>query len=130
MDKALQDQLAQYLKQIADAAQKGADFATSQAPLVVQEKILSARISETLTLVVLAGVIALAVYLFRYGYHNRCTSHSVMLGADERNGGLMILTGFWGGVASLLFLIELTTVVEVWFAPRLYIVEWIMGGMK
>jgi len=120
MDPVLQQQLAEYLKSIATTAQAGAAFVVEQAPLVVQEKIAYGRAVETVALLAwLVGVVVCA------------RSGRAAWAAAEKDdydnpfyifGGLAAVIGL---VVSVLFVFgQFAAVAKVWFAPRLYILEW------
>ena len=125
MDDQLQQQLAAYLKEIATAARAGADFAIEQAPLVVQEKIAYARVSETAFCVLAVLGAFIAAQAFVWGTRE---------GGMDADNPLAFVAQLAGGILCVVLTIgslaQLNTVMLVWFAPRLYILEWVMGLLK
>ena len=132
MNEQLQQQLAEYLKAIASTAQQGASFVMEQAPLVVQEKIALGRV--TLTAWMVLCVVA-CVPLVRFGMSHWgraraiCKEQGDAYYRDEEvphglAGGLSVACGCACVIAALALIEPVAT---VWFAPRLYILEWAMG---
>jgi hypothetical protein len=126
VNEQLQQQLAEYLKAIATTAEKGAGFVIEQAPLVVQEKIAYGRVVETATLVAaLAGAVAL------YRFTRWSWTQAV---ADDFDNPLYFLGGIVGAVGVTVAAIgsvgQFNAVAMVWFAPRLYILEWALSLIK
>jgi hypothetical protein len=114
----LQAQLAAYLKALMDTSATAANFAKDQLPLVVQEKILYGRVSETLQLVLCLAVVYASARVVRWG-----------LKEERKSCGDFGIAGIvGGGIVGVLFtiftMIQLNYVVMVWTAPRLYIIEW------
>lgn len=120
MDTQLQQQLADYLKLILETIKTGSTFVAGQVPLVVQEKITYGRAEETITLVILIVLVYLSYRTVRWGM--------------DQNDEMSVVACVVGGIGILLFtvlaLIELDFVLKVWFAPRLYIIEWIVSLLK
>lgn len=122
MDPALQQQLAEYLKAFLASAKQGAAFVTEQAPLVVQEKIVYGRAVETALLVIAIGAIVGCVKVFRWGWAYESNNW-----ADDSGPAAWISSLVGGALLSIWATYQLTVVAQVWFAPRLYILEWAMS---
>lgn len=119
MNEQLQQQLAEYLKAIAGAAKSGTDFVLTQAPLVVQEKVLYGRIVEPLGMLV--GLAAV------WGGWRLLVAGKPMYAKDDAAfiplfmiGGILMLAG---GIAAA---VQANATALVYAAPRLYVLEWAM----
>lgn len=121
MNPDLQKQLAEMLAKLTDATTGAATWAQTQVGPLVQEKIAFGRAWETTSLLM---AIALAVFL---GY--LCKRSWQKAKDDDYDNpcwpiaGVMTLLGVLGmffGIAD-----TLQSFLMVWFAPRLYIVEWL-----
>jgi hypothetical protein len=124
MKPELEKELAEFLELLADAARKGGEFALSQAPLVVQEKLLYGRVTATIGVLALLVFIAACAYAFRWGlrYEGK--------GGDD-TGGLTCMLSLGLGLIAAGVLVPVTFhAIQVWFTPRLYIMEWIAGMLK
>lgn len=122
MNDELQKQLAEMLAKLTSTVENSASWMAGQIPPLVQEKILFGRISETLLLLLLAVVCCVLFVLCR-----RCVLRLIDSKYDDEMGWILgtALTG-GGAVLSLgAFGLQLNTTVMVWFAPRLYVVEWL-----
>jgi len=126
MNDDLQKQLAEMLAKLSATVQEGATWAGQQIPPLVQEKILLGRIESLIDLAVFAGVAYVGYRILRY-----C---AVTLKWDvDRNERIIPFS--MGGVGLCLFgsicaALSVHDVILVWFAPRLYIVEWLAGLVR
>jgi heme/copper-type cytochrome/quinol oxidase subunit 2 len=133
MNDQIKAEVLSWLKEIAAAVKAGADFIGQQAPLVVQEKVSYARIDYTAWFTVGAIMLIAGVVLF-------FKAVKVSQRVDERwNWSNQKMSDFWmrmGPAIPLLFIgffaffATADTVLMVWFAPRVYILEWLMNGAK
>jgi hypothetical protein len=117
MNEQLQNEIAAWLQQL----RSGADFVIEQAPLVVQEKVLYGRI-EAAGLVV-GGIVTLCAGIWLLRRAERWFSRD-----DNPFGYVGGITGTAGGAVWVLF-----SVIEgskPWFAPRLYVAEWLAGLLR
>lgn len=132
MDPALQQQLAAYIKAILATAQSGAAFVAEQAPLVVQEKIAYGRLLFPVEAIgfAIAGVVLarLSVKFYRIASESGGRYGDIW---PERKGGLLnMLTACGACLCSVFALMSAETAMQVWFAPRLYILEWALSLVK
>ena len=111
MSEDMQKQLAEYLKDFVGAIKAGGEFAMQQAPMVVQEKIAFGRAQESIELaacvLVLVGLTVMLVQLYK-----------------EADDCLVIPVGVLTLLAVGVTAINVPDVLQVWLAPRLYILEW------
>lgn len=120
MTPELQQQLAEYLKKLMETTQSAANFAADQLPLVVQEKILYGRVTETLQFVVFIAIAAVSFRMMRWTMKRERYDDELFICAYAASGI----------VFSILALVETSYLAQVWFAPRLYILEWAAHLMK
>jgi hypothetical protein len=113
MNDELQKQLADYLAAIASSAKAGSQFVIEQAPLVVQEKIAYGRVVDTCWLVFfVAATVALVWLGLKVWRMDECEPPAIVL---------WLVAAFVG----VLSMVQLNETFQVWFAPRLYIIEWV-----
>lgn len=124
MDPKLSEQLQQTLAALLANAQDAAAWTKGQLPLLVQEKILFGRINETVQLLIVMGALAFCLTLCY-----RCVLKLIDGEYQEEIGYIISIgaTGFASIGLFILFATQLDLVMKVWFAPRLYIVEWLMS---
>jgi hypothetical protein len=122
MNEQLQKELAAWLSKLREAADTGGSFVLDQAPAIVQEKIAYGRATETLWCVV--GVLLL---LLAYWFSKRA-----MRWFDEMEGNPFgfIGAGVFAFFGVILTLIHVDAALKVWFAPRLYVIEWLSELLK
>lgn len=122
MNEELQKQLAAMLEQIRNGAEQGAGFVLEQAPMVVQEKILFARVSG---LCYMALWLFAAVALFWLGQRLIRSSRDEEDYNDSSFYAAMSMFAFVGSAAGVLFAVIVGhSTLMSWIAPRLYVVEW------
>lgn len=133
MNEKLQEQLAEVLKWLLQWAQSTQEFVLAQAPLIVQEAIRFGRASETWD--VAAGAVSLAIGLvlvFRSmipfmsdaNEARYVTGHSVLLTIRTFGGIAMSFIGL------MAVLTNISPLLKVWFAPRIYLLEWVAQLIK
>jgi hypothetical protein len=127
VNEELQKQLAGYLESIASAAKSSGAFVLEQAPLVVQEKIAYGRVWETFLLVVVAIAAVIFLRMLVWGVIS-------LRASSYHDDGPSIAATVCGGIGSFFgcigTLAQADAAIKVWFAPRLYIIEWVMGLMN
>lgn len=131
MDPKLQQQLAEYLKEFVGAVKAGGEFALQQAPLVVQEKIAYGRASTAITLLMSIAILGAVA--------RSAPAVGRLITAADRDGDaakmagaviatvVMLVAGF---VSAIVFFGTYEDALKVWFAPRLYILEWVASLVK
>jgi hypothetical protein len=128
MNEQMQQQLASYLKEFVETMKAGWEFALTQAPLIVQEKIAYGRVMETgyFVLFVVGAVVCLRIALWA----TRRVKDTLVTGDEPPYIIAEILAVGGCVVFAIAALTEFQTVVQVWFAPRLYILEWAASLLK
>lgn len=145
MNPELQKELAAWLIKLKDAADAGASFALEQAPLIVQEKVAYGRISAIVWVLIPLVLAPLAVFAAARLAH-RVSALSIQREELKRGGqwtqALEIideqipaavaaaLCGIGGFVFTLTAFAQIDEAIKVWFAPRLYVAEWLAGLLK
>jgi hypothetical protein len=125
VNEQLQKELAAWLATMRESAEGIGNFALEQAPLLVQEKVLYGRVSALVWVSVAASLaICMAVVMRRH-----------ILAVKARRGerydfldtepGILISCGAVGIASAIGTLIWIQELLMVWFAPRLYIAEWL-----
>lgn len=124
MSDELKTQLTQLLGALLTNVQNAAGWAGGQIPLLIQEKILVDRIFLTVVFLVCLVVFVGSVKLIFY-----CTTKLENCG--WRKEGKYVagnIVGVVFAVASLIVTIAASyDLFLVWFAPRLYILNWLRG---
>lgn len=122
MNQELQKALAAWLQSMLSAAQN----ISGQIPSVLQEKILFGRIFNTVFWVVLLlGTVALARWLFAEAAKARAETKGCEDVSPRAVRHLFAcLASVMGGIAVMG---QTYTLVLVWFAPRVYLVNWLKG---
>ena len=130
MNEELQKQLAEMLARLMDVASDGAKWAGQQIPPLVEEKILLGRVE--LTLVVVVGLIAcpllarVALRKFRLAKEIDHLKDERYKRDEEQTAEALGIASSIGAVfAGLGAAFTVHDMLLVWFAPRLYIVDWL-----
>jgi hypothetical protein len=129
MNDELQKQLAALLSSLMTVANDGTTWAKGEIPQLVQEQVVFARMEETfyvfLCVVGFVGFSLLMVRLVRLSM-DRKTEYGLrdLYGLCSCFSGVVVL------VAAVFLLFNIHPMLQVWFAPRLYIVEWLHGMVK
>lgn len=130
MNPELQKELLTWLSSMREAAQGGINFALTQAPLVVQEKVLYGRITATAWLVFSLGVLLFGSYWTRRVW-TWIWAESKKRDFDGGEVFASVAVTATCVIAPLGFVCScFDEAVKLWFAPRLYIVEWLSGLLK
>lgn len=123
------NELAKTLTAFLQSLKPGVDFVLAQAPLVVQEKILLARLSSTFWTVVGLTMVLVCVYLVRRTIRKAIDSPAAS-GEEERWVIAAVASGAVLLIGCTVFLLNLDTAMTAWLAPRVYILEWIGSLVK
>jgi len=125
------NQLPELLEYIGNTCKESADFVLAQAPEVVQQLILLKRIECSIFLCLSVAMIA----LLTWGAH-----HSIqkLREAHENNDDgpiivwvvAMVLTVFGASIGTLVTLDHISNTLTVWFAPKVYILEYAAHLLK
>jgi len=121
---ALIEAVTNMVNGVSGAAGQATDFVLEQAPLVIQELILWKRVEHTLWLAIsIVLLIALAFFVWK----NVVKISSIISEGDDPFPRVMCTAV--GGVVSLIIGLEmlfsnLTPCLQVWLAPRLYLIEY------
>lgn len=135
MDPELKKQLLEMLQHLLSSIEKGATFVTDQIPPLVQEKIALGRIEETLWIsVYLISLFAIPLFLVNSVKHFQLATKAELNSSEETRGIVFGLANAAGVVICFFNAIQLFfnmhNFLLVWFAPRIYIVEWLKEMVK
>lgn len=124
MDPKLTEQLQETLAALLANAQDAAAWTKGQLPALVQEKILFGRINETVQ-----WLLCLVAF---YVTARFCLKAFARFGRDDEPGWL--IGGVFAGAGAIVFMFttawQTQQMLMAWFAPRLYIVEWLMEQVR
>ncbi len=126
MNEELQKQLAELLASLMNVAKDGAQWAKGEIPLLVQEKIALGRFEESIYFFAPAiGACVLAWLLVK-------KIGPLEIKAEPDIPPLFSM--IFGGIATVMLVVGAGAgfhdFAMVWFAPRLYIVEWLTSLVK
>jgi hypothetical protein len=125
MNEQLQKELAAWLGKLREAADAGGSFVMEQAPLIVQEKVTYGRVMEPILLVaVLLGAV-FCVWAFRKGWHYEKSDYM-----DDFGGVICIVSAIGCAIFTIVSTVQAHNVAKAWFAPRLYVLEWLAELLK
>jgi hypothetical protein len=130
MDPELQKQLNEMLKALLANAQDAATWAKAEIPLLVREKIAFGRAWETAQFVVLLGLLAV-VWRIVYPHWKAYDFKTGRRPSDDTKE--MTFTFFLVApsvVIGICAYFAAQHMFLVWFAPRLYIVQWLLEMVK
>ena len=130
-DGETKDQLNRFMDNMNSAIEGGADFVLEQAPLVVQEIVVWGRVEHTTWVVLSVAMMTTAILVFKKKGLPYCAT------LDNSTGNRDIATAFsWLAfvivtvISSTVFAVNLTHCLKAWFAPRLYVIEYIADALK
>lgn len=122
MNEQLQKELAAWLSQLREATQSGASFAIDQAPKIVQEKIIVGRVEETVFFVALVALTFGLAWFVRHVSRDDYPSEGAIIGS--------IFAGIGMCITAVLSFVAFHNAAMAWFAPRIYVIEWLVGMVK
>lgn len=128
MNEQLQKEITQWLMSLRDQIDNGVNFAIEQAPLVVQDKVRLGRIEETIYLLfflvlLVVGAVTIAKLIPAYQREDW---------PKDRDGDLAFPYRTLYAVPAVVVgtigtCVQAHSTITVWFAPRIYILEWLRG---
>ncbi len=128
----LQNALVELLKEVTETVDQSKEFIIDQTPLVIKELILWKRISLPIELVIYVSLSILGIYLLLKGCKDLVNSLKLEDQTDKEctvliNKGLLKVVP--GIIIALGCTINacyvLTRTLEVWIAPRVFVLEYI-----
>ena len=132
MKPELQQAFADFIKQLTAMLQKTGEAVGTQFPLLLQEKILLARVEHTtyaaigLLLVVASVVVLLRAYVWRPVFE----VESGVLPGRAKALVLRIVCAPAIFVGAAMFLTNLSPCLTAWLAPRVLLLNWLAGMIK
>lgn len=119
MQQELLNRADSIFNSIGSAAGKAVDLANEQLPDIAMQFIMYQRVYLTLMLIVGVALLIGAFKLFQKGFVKSKT--------DKRSETIGLITTLTG---SILFFSYIKGVVMVWFAPKLFLIEGMIGLSK
>jgi hypothetical protein len=129
MNPDVQKALLSWLQGIQQLAAQGKDFILTQAPQVVQEKVAWGRAWETIELVIFLAILSFGIWGCRKTFH-----WAVAKNKGYKDGMQWLVFAFPVCFPTVIIfwmtMYQLYVTLQVWFAPRLYIIDWIISMVK
>jgi hypothetical protein len=126
-EETVKEELASELFQYLEQLRNGVEFAIEQAPVVVQQQITYGQVYYSI--MGGGGVLFLLVCLaaFAAGIHLTVKSSN-----DDELASFLCVVGCIGSLVSTMTLIfgVLPRLIQVWFAPSVYVIEWLVGMVE
>ena len=144
MDEQTKKLLNEYLVKLLGAIEKGADFAAEQIPLVIQEKLTFSLVMGLIwgavgILFAIAGLVWYRIWRKRARLHGTTlaqrygepTPEQIAYRINEDGNNVAAIVGCVALVVSAIpvVLYNLNVIAKIYFAPRLYILEWLRGAL-
>lgn len=126
MSKELQEQLAHMLSSLLDTANTATAWTKGQLPLLIAEKVRFGVIENALLVIVAAVVFGFAMKLAVAGWREQKEA------PDYADDGMpqVVFGGIVAVVSGLFMLLSVRDALLAYFAPRLYIIEWLTALAK
>lgn len=116
MKEELQGKLVEILTGIQTAVGKASDFAIEQLPDIAMQYITWGRVSESIYISIFATVFILCFLVARWGFKNRDSW-------EEVHGFAMMVGGAATIGSGILILANLSSLLMVWFAPKVWLIK-------
>ena len=120
----MEDKINEILSFLLEHAQNASEFAADQAPLIAQEIILYGRVTSVIVLLLSAIGIWFAVKCFRFSIRGAKKKHEDLFGLSAVSGMGAVIFGVGGFIGAAEGLMMFA---KAWFAPRLYLIDYITG---
>lgn len=124
MSPELQKQLTETLASLTATVKDATQWTAGQVTPLIHEKLVFSRITETFVLVLFIGLICSAAYGSLW-----CAKKHKSNKYENWEFGSIIL-GLFAFILGIPTCLQLNDVIMVWFAPRLYILNWLVGMIK
>ena len=126
MNEELKAKLLEMLTQIQEAARDGGSFVIDQAPEIAREIVTLGRVQSTLATcggltMAIAGVITGLLFIKKYQRSDDADT------ADFCSGAAIFLGAIPTVLGTVMFGSCVQWCIKTWFAPRLYIIDYIRG---
>jgi hypothetical protein len=117
------EQLQRVLKSFADSVEGGTEFVLTQAPEVLQQLILWKRIESVIFSIILLSLVAWLSRVCKRNVANSGKTESIY--DTDWPIGIAAFTGGCAGLAFIVWCANLSSMLQVWFAPKVYILEYL-----
>lgn len=119
------EQLNQLLSLITESLSQGKDFVLEQAPLIAQEIVQYGRVTKPITTVACAIAVIFCFVIINRGFKTIKNAGKYEDCEIFKGSCYIVSGGLTGGCFIVGFCQSLQECILVWFAPRLYIIEYI-----
>ncbi len=128
MNPDLMNALANFINLATETLKGTSNFVIGQLPALLQEKVIMGRVEETLTKLMQLSFATIFLYLaFKPLWK------WALKWADESDGfsfAIPLIVGIGGFVFTSTFLFDSHDFIMVWFAPKLYLMNWLIQTAK
>lgn len=123
------NRLGNLIENILNHLDKGADFIIRETPLMIQDLIMCKRIEHTFY--VGAGLLFLLMTILIVYKIAKKAQKAKAADIEGTYIGITWLSGFLGFFISFsLIIVNVDTFIKIWFAPKIYLLEYIKGLLK
>lgn len=133
MEEETTDQLTRFMDNLNSAMEGGADFILEQAPLVIQEIVIWGRIEHTAWVVLSMAMMTAAVLFLKKKVMPYCAAvEDAPYGNNQEfcYVASFLVFAIVMVICATTFAINLTPCLKAWFAPRLYVIEYIADALR
>lgn len=124
MNEQLQQALADIIMKASEAASAGADFLLSELPEVLRQLLVFKVVYSAVEMIIL--LILISGYAYFWKFYSR-TESKLWKEGDAASVGTMVF-GVFGGIATVIFVVavfcDLETIIKIWLAPKIYLIEY------
>jgi hypothetical protein len=116
MKDQVQGKLVEILTGIQTAVGKASDFAIEQLPDIAMQYITWGRVSESVYILIFITVLILSFLVARWGFKHRDS-------CEEVHGIACLMGGAATLGSGILILANLSSLLMVWFAPKVWLIK-------
>ncbi len=118
MDKLLQQKLVEIIGELQQAVVSTKDFVLSQLPDIVQQYIHYTIVSDLFWIVVCLALMIVCIWA-SFNWFD-----------ESDDGGILLITGIPFTLSAIAFLVNLTELLKVWLAPKVFLLQALSGLIK
>ena len=125
---ALTNEAARLLEDLRLLLEKGGQFVLEQAPPLAREIVTYGRVANTTSLAICLTIVAVCLHFWFKRVPKILSDKEKLSHCGElygRHVAQMIAHGLFGVVFSILAFCEMFDAIKAWFAPRLYLLEYV-----
>ena len=124
MNTETDKQIAEILKKGLEVAEKSGNFVIEQAPDLVKQLITYKTIETSISVLIEITLMYLIFRYFKYLYKKNNEDSDFISDSEFHIAGIVI-TSLIGIFSFLAFIIEISNLIQLIFAPKIYLLEYI-----